>query len=455
VSRTAALVLAALMLAGCADYRLIRDGRIETDIAAEIKHELVTLRGFEREVPLVAVAPAVAREMLVRELRREYEPDELQRIARVYAALGLIPAGLDLERTFLDLYAGQLAGFYDPIGARMVLVEGATAPGLMMRAVQGLLRRDLAGELILAHELTHALQDQHFGLDLGRAELGEDDAQLARRAVYEGDAMLAGIGVVKGGLSPRTAVRLARQLEGLGPQLADAHPDVPAIVREPLVFQYVAGTNFVSWAFDQAGWTGVNALLVNPPRSTEQVLHPEKYYVRPEYPLTIRLGALAPYQRSDWHVVDETTLGELVIRILAAQFLPDERASAVAEGWDGDRMSAMIRGDEVALVWMSAWDSEDDAREFFTAYRSILARKHGEGGAQGGGDVVVRSGAQPYYLERRSDKVLALEGPLEDDLTELADRVWRRSTFQATLPWIPLDMAEGARRTRRHAAIAR
>ncbi len=441
--RTTVAALVALLLAtGCGGYRIVRNGAIQMSAADNVKRRLVAIRGlrFLTPVPLVAVSAADARAMLEREVRHQFAPGELAAISRVYIALGLLPAGTDLESAFLDLYSTQLAGFYDPIERRMVLVNEALRTGFFTRILENVIRRDLAGEMVLAHELTHALQDQHFGLDTGRADVGEDDAQLAERAVYEGDATIAGYATIVGGIRPSGVAGLAAKLEALEGQMAHDYPDVPALVRESIVFQYVAGVNFVSWAFEKAGWEGVNALLARPPRSTEQILHPEKYFVHPENPTRIQLGALAPYLRGDWKLTEEATLGELTIRILAERFLDHARATTVAAGWDGDRLIAVSHDDRLALVWLSSWDTERDATEFFTAWSTIVATRH-PGNATTGADVVTRGGADPYYVERRGGRVLAIEGPLETDLPALADRIWRRSTFEPNVPWVPIDVA--------------
>ncbi len=437
------LLAAALCVSACSGYRIVRDGAVQTGAAEKLTQRLVAVRGltFKQPVPLVAVGATEARGMLEREIRHEFEPGQLATIGRVYQALGLLPAGGDLERSYLDLLSTQLAGFYDPTERRMVLVnEALKTTGTFTRALESVIRRDLVGELVLAHELTHALQDQHFGLDTGRADVGEDDAQLAKRAVYEGDATLAGYATVLGKLRGSAAVSLARKLEVLEDQVARDYPEIPTLIRDSLVFQYVAGTNFVSWAYEQSGWDGVNAVLARPPRSTEQILHPEKYYAKPENPLRIQLGALAPYLRSEWRLAEETTLGELTIRILAERFVGRARALGIAAGWDGDRVWAATNGDAIALVWLTAWDTEEDATEFFTAWRAIVATRH-RGHATNAGDVSTLGGAEPYYLERRGAKVLTVEGPLDDDLSELADRIWRRSTFEPNVPWVPIDVA--------------
>jgi hypothetical protein len=435
--------LVALALAsGCTGYRLVRNGAVHEGAADKIKAKLVGVRGlqFREPVPVTAVSAVEARAMLEREVRHQFDPGELAAIGRVYVALGLLPAGTDLEKAFLDLYSSQVAGFYDPIDHRMVLVSDALASGFFTRALEGVIRRDLAGEMVLAHELTHALQDQHFGLNTGRADVGDDDAQLAMRAVYEGDATLAGYAAVAGRLRPSGAVSLARKLERVPGQMERSYPEIPALIRDTIVFQYVAGVNFVSWAYKNAGWEGVDALLARPPRSTEQVLHPEKYFVRQENPVRVLIGAMAPYLRGEWQLAEEATLGEFTIRLLGERFFERPRAAEMAAGWDGDRLMALGRGEELVLVWLTSWDGEQDAKEFYAAYATILAGRR-PGAAATTDATVSLGGAQPYYLERRGDKVLAIEGAIEDDLPALADRIWRRSTFEPNVPWVPIDMA--------------
>jgi len=452
MKRAAALaLLSTLALSGCASYRLVHDGQINPKPAERVKAKLVAARGltFRQPVPVEAVTVAEARTMLERELHAQYNSQELATLSRIYAMLGLVPAGTDLEHAYLELYSAQIAGFYDPIERRMVLVEDAVTPDITTRILEGVMRRDFAGELVLAHELTHALQDQYYGLDFGRNNLGEDDAQLARHAVYEGDATLAGFAAVLGNLTPGAAVSLAHKLESVPAAMARAYPDIPAAVRETVVFQYVAGVNFITWAYQRAGWEGVNALLAHPPTSTEQVLHPDKYFTHAEYPLSVHVAGLSPYVQEGWQVAENATVGEFMIRVLGEQFLPEARARSVAAGWDGDRLVALTHGDDIALAWMTAWDNEKEAAEFFEGYAAILAAKH-PGGApapaaasapDSDAVVIASTGAAPYRLERRGAMVLSVEGPLDADLSRATERVWKHTTSQRTTPWVPIDLA--------------
>lgn len=125
--RAAALAVVLALVSGCGPFRVVRDGAVQPSAAEKIKRKLVRIRGleFREDVPLVAVDAAAARALLEREVREQFEPGELARIARVYVALGLLPPGTDLERAFVDLFSAQIAGFYDPVDRRMVLVNEA------------------------------------------------------------------------------------------------------------------------------------------------------------------------------------------------------------------------------------------------------------------------------------------------------------------------------------------
>src|SRR5205085_3310549 len=112
------------------------------------------------------------------------------------------------------------------------------------------------------------------------------------------------------------------------------------------------------------------------------------------------------------------TLGELTIRILAERYGDRTRAAAIAAGWDGDRMMALTHDDALALVWLTSWDSDDDAKEFAAAWTAIVASRR-PGKASTRGDVAELAGADPYFVERRGAKVLSIEGPLEAELPEL------------------------------------
>jgi hypothetical protein len=266
-----------------------------------------------------------------------------------------------------------------------------------------MLEDDLGGPFVIAHEFTHALQDQHFDLlTLDESLKTRGDQELAVQGVIEGDAMLAGIdhliwrvGVPMSAVSPlgRTFVSV---IAGTASQVPDGDdPDTkllreaPRIMQEQLIYPYTQGMTFSEAVRREFGQAGLDrALKEDLPDSTEQILHPERYLDRRDRPVQIALvDPPAGYTAS----VDQT-LGMLQLRVLLETYL---RSSRAAEGWDGDRYVVWQGEGGDALAWVSAWDSEWQARRFERAYRKLLERKRGDG---------------RFAVTRRGSAVAALEG---------------------------------------------
>ncbi len=395
MTRRTAGTLAALALAsGCGPGRLARDGAVNQELVARTERRLVAVRGleFRRPVPVRAIGPAEVAAVVDQELDRSLSPAQRAHAEVAYAGLGLVPSGTRLEPAMERLFTTQLAAFYDPRSQSLaVATQAMNRPGL--RWSTALTGRDLMGELAVAHELTHALQDQHWGLPADSDPPGKrrTDRLLARRALLEGDATWASFATVSGGrLDDATRARVLRQLDALPSQLAAAVPDVPPLLRDTLAFQYQDGTRFVDRLLAHGGWAAVDRAHLDPPISSEQVLHPERYLAAArDVPTPITVPRPSGLQRAGFETVLDDTLGEVVVRVLAARALPPAHATRVAAGWDGDRLVAFARGAELIVVWLSAWDSEEDAVEFADALATLNPAAH---------------------VERRGRRVLALLG---------------------------------------------
>ncbi len=269
--------------------------------------------------------------------------------------------------------------------------------------------RDFLGEVLVAHELTHALQDQHYGLPTTSPPLtdSQGDRLIARRALLEGDASLASIAYLRPDLDPDTIERFVEQVASIPEELRARHPNVPELIRTELAFQYDAGSVFTTAAYLRGGWPAVDAAHRDPPASSEQVLHPEKYFDHRDPPIDVTIGGTDELERRGWTRVFEDTFGELDTRVLAGRVFDPVRAAGIAAGWGGDRVRALARGQDLVIVWLSAWDTEADAIELADALPALLP------------DAIV---------ERRGVHVLMLLGP---ETAGLAPRVWRRSRFSA------------------------
>ena len=375
--RILVLLAIAVALAGCPPRRVVRHGVVDEDALAPIRRDLPLARGlsFTAAVPARALDREEIATTVHTIIEESFAPGDVERTERVYARLGLMPRGADLRGGLQRLYEQEGAGFYDPHTKTLILAKSALGTGGMAVGLAGLLTgRDIIGEFLVAHELTHALQDQHWGIPTEPEDIldAHGDRELARHALFEGDATLAGFAyVARRQLDRDTIAMIQGRLRGLPAELAHKYPDAPALLRATLAFQYDDGTQFVGWALANGGWQAVDAIYADLPESTEQVLHPARYFATRDHPVAVTIGGTETLEAAGWHRIFEDTLGELPIHVLAATKFPEERAARVADGWGGDRLRALARGDDLTLVWMTAWDSPADATEFADALREI------------------------------------------------------------------------------------
>ena len=317
---------------------------------ATITTRVEALRGLRfdsRPVPQ-RVSPEQARREGLESLDRAYPESRRKADEEVLKLLGLIEADVDLRKISSSVFGEGVAGYYDPRSKRLRIVSGATP--------------DALGEMILAHELTHALEDQRFGLALD--EGATDDAALARLALVEGSAML----VMQQYLIRHIGAEQA--LSGLLGSAMQTGPDLPQFLEDQLIFPYLSGLEFVSALQAKSGWKLVDlADRERLPESTEQILHPEKW-IEAEPPLPVRVDVELG---DEWRRVARGTWGEWQTRELL-----ESNGDAAAAGWGGDRYELWQRGtcaaapcrDSDVLVMKWRWDTPEDAREFEAALRA-------------------------------------------------------------------------------------
>jgi hypothetical protein len=345
--RTPLTVMAVLLVALLGLWFVTEDEQARTaapatapvDVIAERVEALRRLR-FEQLPDPLEVTPEQARREGLEALDRDYPAERLRADETVYELLGLIEPGDDLRELSGDLFGEGVAGYYDPRDGRLRVVEGSGT-----RVLE---------EMILAHELTHALEDQRFGLDVAAAT---DDRTLARSALHEGSAtalMYAYVG---------EHFTAEETLGGLVSSAFDDTGDLPPFIQAQLLFAYLAGEQFVSELLRRGGWKLVDtAYEVRPPASTEQILHPEAYFDADE-PQPVRIPRVLG---AGWERVLAGTWGELQTRELLGG------ASRAAAGWGGDRYELWRRDEDSALVMRWRWDSARDEAEFAARLRGVL-----------------------------------------------------------------------------------
>lgn len=367
------VLLAALLIATACGRGAPRLAEGVTDSAspewlAAIVHDLMPrlerLSGLDRVDVIRARTQSRqdARAYVERRLDQEMPPEVLEGVRRTYVLLGLLPDTLDLRALLLDLYTEQVLGYYDPGTRTLYVVEGADAASLRP---------------VLAHELVHALQDQHTDLDSLIARDRGNDRQTAAHAAMEGHSMVVMFTLLAEEATGRRIdpTSLPAPSAELGPAMAaqiDQYPvfrRAPPIVRETLLFPYIGGSDFV-----HALWSGMAPLDRYPapldsllPVSTQQVLQPVERFVGERVdPIEMRFEggpALPPGAY-------ENTLGQFEIEIFLEHHLGSD-ARSLARPWRGDRFALVDASGGPALVWVSLWESGTAADAFAGALRLI------------------------------------------------------------------------------------
>jgi hypothetical protein len=345
---------------------------------AELLKEAETYRGLNAKAPVPAgtVDDPILKQKMLDSFREDLPPEELRPVEIALKAFGFIPESLDLVKFFPELLTSQVAGYYDPERHYLALVqrEGqAFAAGLGEDAAKR------ADEAVLVHELTHALQDQHFNLEEFASNRPLDDADVARIALLEGDATLVMMDFFAGsslellpGIEQSMATYLGdprQMMETPGvPGTADLAA-APAWFQDTLLFSYFQGFQFCLSARRSGGQALLDkAFTTDPPRSTEQILHPEKWHTKRDDPVAIAWPA---WPLAGWSQVSEGQLGELSIRTLLRGIRGDTAGNEAAAGWGGDRFAVYQKEGRRLLVWITEWDTDADARQFQSAARKL------------------------------------------------------------------------------------
>jgi hypothetical protein len=379
---------------------------------------------FKHEVKRDVTKRENMKDLILKEIDEDMTPQEFRANELAMKAFGLLPADYNLREALAQVYSEEVAAFYDPKTKTMHLIE---EPKKAVEKKIGLLERLFGkksefdkdeNKTVIAHELTHALADQHYDLDtLQKAVKKDDDRSLALAALIEGEATLAMFGASmddwEGDIIHLPAENLEWTFNLISPFMAfmgggKAIRSAPAIISESMIFPYFRGMVFCAKLTNKGGWAAIDEVYRDPPLSTEQILHPEKYRETPDYPMSIDLAALAA--GDGWKEAGRNVLGEMQLGIL----LKKHGGKAAAAGWDGDRY-AVFEGakGKLGLVWASTWDSEDDAREFMRGYLACQSDKiENLGGLPKRlTDSVWRNdGDSIYAVERHGSDVIVVEG---------------------------------------------
>jgi len=353
MKKTAPLSIAAVFLAILAPFASAQP----TDDLSRFVTEVETLRGlrFIHPVEHKRLARADLRAFLEKQIETEL-PVPVDTYMATLEALHLVDSSASVD-SMLDLYDAQVLAFYDPVTHVYYSIDEPPADIELPETLV---------DAVVVHELVHALQDQRF--EAGEKTLDAQtnwDAALAYQSVLEGEALLVMMGYL-GESMGATLEDLARQetfvdaVRRSAAEGVNVPAGIPDYFVESLKFPYVEGLAFVVDAYLRGGWDAVDAIHHDPPRSTEELIHPEVYRKRVE-------GSEKPASQAFSEPTDrlvETTLGEF-----HWSFLLGARAG---EGWASDVVSVRHAKNGATVLIDSSWDDEKEAVEFETAIRSFV-----------------------------------------------------------------------------------
>lgn len=404
------LALTAVFRLAAAHSKPVNDATF-SQIDAIVK-SLSEITGLSEDhpVPYGRIDKRKLRQFLTKRIKKTLKPEEIRADELSLKMFGLVPQDFNLRQSTIDLLTEQAAAFYDYDEKKLFLLDESSFE---------------AETTTLAHELAHALADQHFNLDKFMDQSpADDDENLAHTAVVEGQAswLMIAVELKQAGRPPvPTPEMLQDVIDSSDSSMAD-YPvlkGAPLYIQQSLLFPYTAGTMFFDAVYQKIGKRAFAIVFTDPPVDSSQILHPDRYFAhekptKPELP-KLNLGA----QKE----LTEGSVGEFDHQMLIRQYLGESQADLLGPHVRGGNFQILSVGKhhEPVLEYLSQWDTTEHAAAFFTAYQKILRAKwkHCDMSTNSP-ETVAGSGDNGYFVTRlKGDTVLSIEG-----LADMAE--WNR-----------------------------
>lgn len=370
---------------------------IPADVAAEMRSEIGVImleieesRGLPfLEIPTVTILDEADFTVRVNQtLEEDIDEGELAHQEALFKLLGMLEPDDDLRSMLIALYTEAVAGFYSPDTGEMVVPVARNGITPLQR-------------MTIAHELVHALTDQHFDIDAEyerRIDEGTGDDVAGMLALIEGDATYQQLLYLE---SMDTQDAVAATLESLAMDRT-VMESMPTWMQRDLAFPYEQGLVFAGHLVRGGGLKAMDEAYQDPPTTTEQILDPNKYLRQelplPLPPLTVELGG--------WTLEDEATFGEWGTRLLLMDTLSPGALVQAAAGWGNDTYRLFTRGSDTAFVWSYLAESEDDAEDLTNG---LISHTRGAMGASGGrevaGGLLFDGGSPVVFIDRIDDAI--------------------------------------------------
>jgi len=332
--------------------------------ADEAARTVTKLRGLEQKSPIQKGVKS--REeitgFLNKKLQEEYLPERIEQEGVLFKKLGFLSESIDYRQLLVNLLSEQIEGFYDPETRMLFLASWLPAE---------------SQDTVMVHEITHALQDQHFDLQaILRADraTGDDDRSLAHSALFEGDGSVVALQyTISWSNRHFSDLPDLASIYQMSMEVAQSQSETlkasPKFMKENLVFPYSYGSAFIQQIWKQnPSWDAINKIYADLPASTEQIMHPEKYYGTRDNPKPVDAGALAARLGTDWKITYKNVFGEFMLGQLLNLHMTEERAKRAAMGWGGDQVILLKNSAGKTAAWIETeWDTKEDAEKFFAA----------------------------------------------------------------------------------------
>ncbi|MFK5956579.1 MAG: hypothetical protein QM477_09065 [Planctomycetota bacterium] len=349
-------------------------------LAAVIIPRVAELRGWEwkKEVPVGITTPDEFVAFAEGSFDEEYGADRLAGMTSSYVLFGFMPAEMNFQQTMMDMLRSQVGGYYDPKEGKFFMMST--------------FNKGAMADYIMAHELTHALDDQYFDLEaIFDQHAGNSDTEFAIRSAVEGSASSAGNLYLMKGIRNQWLDASTMMDGDMINAMMGTMDKVPPYFIINMSLPYIDGNTFVlrqtSESFMAAMMMApadedLQHMFRDPPTSSEQILHPEKYWDEDLFdaPIEVEVADRSESLGAGWSLVDTDTLGELGCAMLVMKNVPTAMAVSMggarmavpeSSGWGGDQYRAYLNEDGRKIMhWSTVWDSQADAVEFAAALRS-------------------------------------------------------------------------------------
>ena len=371
---------------------------------------------------------AFFRDYYLQLLQEQYPPEKKKAFEKAFTFFGFLSPGADLIQTYLDSFMKVVEGLYDPKTKTLYIADWIKSG-------------DQEGTL--AHELTHALQDQYFDLEsyLSAGETLSMDTQFARAAVMEGQAVAIALNYsLEDHGRDFTKVANIADWVSLNNLLSESGKKAFGIktgLNQVISFPYVYGATFLQSYIKAYGWPGMAYLFEHPPTSTHQILHPGDFFPCRRNPVGVRIDDMSSNVLLGFNKIWENTFGEYGLATLLQEYMPEKEALYSVRGWRGDSVQIYENKTTHGLLMVGylVFDGEESADDFFKSYKSLLGKKYDVDAFRRTDDTIywfsLRGMDAEAYVERYGRRVVIVEGGNAESTPRVRGALWDVKSLKA------------------------